>query len=675
MSDSFRFLINVDQCLNMSRYGMFFYKLESQHRFHASQVQLFGEDFGSSLHHAALDIRSYLNKYSYYVDDFQIVVAMRSEYREKSKSWRETMLYRLLQLHYELLDAKIFVISHERTARAVNLIMLHEVDFNGEHQSVDNYLSGSRLMEDCRLLFQEVGLSWEEDRPLEECRQKLDAYELRPGHDSAVLKLLSEYFRRARGSVKDGGDPILNEEQEANGSRSQTDHQQLFVSYVKGKLDNYHVFEDLINRNDERAKTLTMLKLVEYVNCSTAPQSTATGDSDPRSLADRCADNWSRIEDDPTLEQRYANMLFDYRETLQAAQLDLERGGYDHASSAKLPAKHIPADDEIRPEGSNFGENDRKSTELALKEKMEAFEKRGLRGGLVAWDATYTQLKESLESMEKDLKEYARGLSSRYAAAIEQRKAETLPWERENYDPGPDLEAERLETVSDREQRLKELKKSHIRSSLSFQDQLNMENALDKCNADIRFKMHCAKAVSASNFFVLALMILLMFLGHYAVLQPYVFQDEELLFYALLYILAAAVLLFSAWKLPGLYFRHQIKNDINELKQSMDTYVRGYFEKADFFLRYINLLNQLDYISRYSAMLLRVRDRTEYMDKGVKWHLVQVRQHLDLVNTFRDLIEKRESRNAKESYPKIEPTDQSGKIRNVIKCQVYWPQG
>lgn len=33
MENCFRFLINVDQCLNMSYFDIFFYKLASQHKF------------------------------------------------------------------------------------------------------------------------------------------------------------------------------------------------------------------------------------------------------------------------------------------------------------------------------------------------------------------------------------------------------------------------------------------------------------------------------------------------------------------------------------------------------------------------------------------------------------------------------------------------------------------
>ena len=78
MENCFRFLINVDQCLNMSYFDIFFYKLASQHKFHMSSVQMFGDTAQNSLRGAANDIRMYLDKYPYHVRDYQIIVAMRT---------------------------------------------------------------------------------------------------------------------------------------------------------------------------------------------------------------------------------------------------------------------------------------------------------------------------------------------------------------------------------------------------------------------------------------------------------------------------------------------------------------------------------------------------------------------------------------------------------------------
>ena len=74
----FRFLINVDKCLDMSHYQCFFYKLKSrgvngQSLFHLSEAQLLEAD-PFSLRNAVSDVRMYLDKYPYHVGDCQIIV-------------------------------------------------------------------------------------------------------------------------------------------------------------------------------------------------------------------------------------------------------------------------------------------------------------------------------------------------------------------------------------------------------------------------------------------------------------------------------------------------------------------------------------------------------------------------------------------------------------------------
>ena len=49
MERCFNFLVNVDQCLNMSNFDMFFYKLQSSSLFHLNNVQFNSEDPATSL--------------------------------------------------------------------------------------------------------------------------------------------------------------------------------------------------------------------------------------------------------------------------------------------------------------------------------------------------------------------------------------------------------------------------------------------------------------------------------------------------------------------------------------------------------------------------------------------------------------------------------------------------
>ena len=109
MGECFRFLINVDQCLNMSNFDIFFYKLASQKKYHLNEVRLFGDSTAMSLQGAIEDIRMYLNKYPYHVSDYQLIVAMRKQYQSDLTAWNQTLLYRLIQLYDELQKEHIFM--------------------------------------------------------------------------------------------------------------------------------------------------------------------------------------------------------------------------------------------------------------------------------------------------------------------------------------------------------------------------------------------------------------------------------------------------------------------------------------------------------------------------------------------------------------------------------------
>ena len=159
METCFRFLINVDQCLNMSNFDIFFYKLESQHKFHLNQVQLFGDSFSTSLRHAVSDIRMYLDKYPYHVGDYQLIVAMRGMYKKRSDNWEETMLYRLLQLNFELRRSRIFINSQESAEKALNLIMLYDADFSTELPKLGDYMTSCRFQTDCALFLRHIGIA------------------------------------------------------------------------------------------------------------------------------------------------------------------------------------------------------------------------------------------------------------------------------------------------------------------------------------------------------------------------------------------------------------------------------------------------------------------------------------------------------------------------------------
>ena len=119
----FRFLLNVDHCLLMEKYDYFFYELQSN-----DEMMLFPNvrlGNGSTLHENISDIRIHLDKNSHAINDHQIVFAMRGRVKE-NYNWRESMLYRILSINYELQKANIYTSVANNHQCVVSIIALHE---------------------------------------------------------------------------------------------------------------------------------------------------------------------------------------------------------------------------------------------------------------------------------------------------------------------------------------------------------------------------------------------------------------------------------------------------------------------------------------------------------------------------------------------------------------------
>lgn len=150
---SFNFYINVDQCLNMSNFDMFFYRLQKNRQFHLSNVQFYDDEGEYSLQNALQNIHSFMEEHPYDVENFKIILGMRQIYYEH-REWKDSTLYKLLKLYYNLWDNKIFIQSKDTSRRNVSMVMLMDMDFSHRHTTV----RGFSYSEDIALLIQTLGL-------------------------------------------------------------------------------------------------------------------------------------------------------------------------------------------------------------------------------------------------------------------------------------------------------------------------------------------------------------------------------------------------------------------------------------------------------------------------------------------------------------------------------------
>lgn len=682
MENCFRFLINVDQCLNMSNFDIFFYKLESQHKFHLNQVQLFGDSPDSSLHSAIDNIRMYLDKYPYHVGDFQIIVTMRGAFHKDPTDWEQTLLYRLLQLDHYLRQARIFFNSREHVDKALNLIMLYDVDFSKTLPKLERYMISTRFQHDCKLLLRHLGMEDMESETMD-LTPVLEAYATSDHCDPAAKELAYRFqtFRTAAVSVPDSPDTAPLEPEEAEGTlvSAKPIHDPLlaqFAMFLKDQLFNFQVFEAQIDRNNRRQNTLALLRVVDFINMSVEPTVGVDGKPTNLSLLRRCANNWEKAFSDPGLEQRYSAMLYFYQQRLKHVANSLEDPRFTNSKAQALPQQNTPSANAIASSETIFSSNKPEDQGKDLKAKLKKYlSTRHGTGSLVPqWESLYASIKNSLNRMEHELKLYAEDLSRQYATILDKRKKETLTWQNQFYLADEHTEKNISQVGQEREELLEQLKSPHMTPSLSYQDQLNMENSLEQANLSIRFYLHCMSMTTVGNFLLLLLSCAGLFVLHYTVLQPYALQSMDTLLCYLLYILAVVVLMTFAYHMPYQHFRRKLKKAIEDLQDDMDKYIRGYFEKADHFARYINLLNRLDSLTRYYRLLQRAYRSTHRLSQGYLWHKIQVQNHLNKLNYFQGLIDLCTEAGEIPENAKSLPEVDGDRVKDVVDSPVYWPQ-
>lgn len=676
MEDCFRFLINIDQCLKMSSFDIFFYKLRHRHKLYIDQVQMFTQDFGSSLRHAANDIRAYLNKYPYHVGDYHIIVTMRSDYIS-DPAWKNTMLYRLVHLHRELTDAHIYLNSRERADKSLSMVMLYDADFSAELPSLDNYMSGRRFSEDCRKMLSELGL--DENCTFSEFNEALARYTQSDNCDAAVASLLQGFSERQRDIIRDVAllkettNRYLDDPREIEESYAPDDVAGNLHAFLKNDFSSFQVFEMLIDRNNLRDSILSLLRVVEFINMST----TTNRDTIQR-LTIRVRENWDAVMNDAELELKYAKMLYFYKLDLSNLAMDLEGSDPTPVGSKTLPPPDIPSETDIKLTADDVkAENtDEKVKELRDSMKRYAGHVTVKEAG-AQWKEIYSGMKSVIWDLDGRLMKRARALSSRYSEILEKRNREYAAIDSDQYSVSNTTAREIDELNTAREEIFNLMKNPRMNSSLSFQDRLNMENALEEENVNISFYVRCLENVRTANMLLLILLCAIPWLISYTALQPYVYKETGALAFCILYIAAALVLMLLMWNIPRRYFARKIKKSVENLLEYTDKYLKAYAAKEQDFEHYINLLNRLDYITRSHQLRSDIYRKNGKLTKHILWQKVQVKKHLEKLKYFSGLIELYEKffNSAElEARRAAAPAQKIVTEKDVVDNSAYWPQ-
>lgn len=688
---SFNFYINVDQCLNMSNFDMFFYKLQSEQKFHLSNVQFFDDKGKQSLKSAFYEIRSYMDKMPFLVQDYRLIFGMRETFRREI-SWKKTILYRLLKIYYGLKDANIYIKSRDAADKNVSVIMLYDTDFTVGSDDPDELKYNP--VRDLALLMEYIGVEIKNELTdegiIEGFQTFLGSKESELCRDAVTRRFAEEYIKWAdrreiskRGRGTAGTDDMeellaaIEEEERRAGGQSGTKsnvHNILFtlIMFTSECVGHYCVFTKEISRYSLDQNLLALLSIVDYITSDLHLEKEDGSLCTNKTLREQSRKNWARANNDTGIQQRYGMMITEYKSRLQTALREMTRRGGKSGGDMPAPSYSPPE----RLQGSRgLKPKDQEIYRKEFDEILQQFLKDSINRKLAesSWKKTYQGMKDKLERMDEELQLYARDLSARYKSQLEDRKTKKVYREDKGADYSQEDVDDKIEVYKQRRTKLLDkLKKPQMNPSLTFQDQLNFEHTLEQCNLEVSFFVKCHKMVKLLNFLLLILIGGGIFCLHYIIMQGYLFSDVEKLSAFLLYIGAAFILFLTSWGAPYCYFKKKIKRALDELKKKMEVFIRGYFEKAENFQDYINTINELDAVTAYIDRLQAIKESSSVTSRRHLWHTVQIQEHLRKSGYFDSLMY---SLDYSGDYRGRHESVTLDEKRDVIHNRLYWPQG
>lgn len=689
---NFNFYINVDQCLNMSNFDMFFYKLQSTQKFHLSNVQFFADEGEHSLKSAFYDIRSYMDKMPFLVQDYRLIFGMRETIRKKI-SWKETILYRLLKIYYGLREANIYIKSKDSADKNVSVIMLYDTDFAfGSDEGNEIKYDPVR---DLTLLMDYIGINVCRDLTEKDIREGfqafLDSKDSEFFRDTVTRSFARSYIQwseRCPDPEEDRAYPEIfseytmeeflaeNETQEypgKSGTAKENLHNLLYtlITFTSQCVGHYCVFTKEINKYSLDQNLLALLSIVDYITSDLHLEKSDGGLRTNETLKNQSRKNWERANNDTGIQQRYGAMIIEYKSRLQTALREIKRKFGEPEGTNPVPAYSPPE----KLQGTRgLKPDNEKMYRREFEQILDQFIKDSVNRKLAqsSWEKTYNSLKEKLEHMEEDLKLYARDLSIKYKKQLEDRKTKSVYSEEGREDYSREDVEDKIELCQQSQTKLLDkLKKPQMNPSLTFQDQLNFEHTLEQCNLEVTFFVKCHKMIKLLNFFLLLLLGGGIFCLHYIIMQTYLFTDVEQLSAFLLYIGAVFILSLTAWNAPYFYFKKKIMRAMKELREQMEIFICGYFEKAKNFQDYINTVNELDAVTVYMNGLEDIKKKSSLRSRKYLWHMVQIQEHLRKSGYFDSLMYSLDYSEKQRDRHSLIHLDEK---KDVIHNSLYWPQ-
>ncbi|MBQ6628916.1 MAG: hypothetical protein IJH65_08880 [Methanobrevibacter sp.] len=661
----------------MSNFDMFFYRLQSENRFHLSNVQFYDDSGNNSLKKTFNEIRDYMDNTSIPIGDYRIVFGMRAHRKEKPR-WEETLLYRMIKIHYHLLESRLYIQSKDASDKSVSIIMLYDSDFLLGSSNLGTYI----INDDIKILLDRINLNPEtikDNNSIDAIKEHVSTNaEIDAITQSFIIGYINAFCLPS--SIKSLGEEcdiehMLSQEgsEEATGyfpgfKEGKLDLA-LFAEYTENCIGYFSVFQKEIDANRLDENLLALLGIVDYITSDLDFGVLEEGDRSLATIKHLSEERWEKANNNNTIREKYGEMIFDYKENLQDELITMERRSKVFLDGEEAPVYKNPPEIRGREGLQLLSEEEYRGS---FEELIRVFLNKSLKKdkNVNAWELTYNGIKDKVKNMEEELELYANDLSIRFKDTLTSRKLELEPFADNRIISRKDIGKKKDDSLRSKESCLEKLEGPRMNPSLQFQDQLNFMQALEKCNQEISFYISGLNKTIMGNFLLAIIMCAGTVFLHYILMQSYVLADKTKLIALFSYIAFCLVFSIVGISAPNYYFKKKIKSSLDSLKRSMVTYIRGYFEKINSFTTYINLLNQLDSLNSYLDQLNQAESKSVTYAKKFLWHKTKIKEHIRKCEYFDRLV------NSADIYSGNERDLVATKIdlnKDVINNVIYWP--
>ena len=668
--NEFNFYINVDECLNMSNFEMFFYKLQNEKKFYVVEAS-FNDDAGSgSIQSALYRIKNYIGQSSFLIRDYRLIFGVRQQYK-KTVSWKETVLYRLLKIHYSMQDARLFIKTKDRVDKNVTVILLYDVENTLDENNIPDEITDNTS--DIPALMEFLGVDWGESGKLPPEREIVEemVQKAKQKKEPVALQFALDFYRwytenklyeteetteKSLPSPRDKN--IRSKEEKAKVARYNNIYN--IVNFIGRAVGAYCVFTKTISSNtgDHR---LALLGIVDYITTGLAgvPEGD-TGYSRNERLKIMARDSWKNAKDDKVIWEKYGVMMSEYEGRMISRQREMS-GRMANSGDKLVYNTENPTRLTCAYDGMKFEEK--------ITEKLDEYERSINRSdGGKSWESTERDLKAMLGQLEQSLEDYSETISTMYKREIRQRNDERKAKREDKKIYDTDQVDEMILAVSRKKQALlEELKKQKMAPHVRYQDQLNVDHAIKTCSSEINYYMKRRKQITLAGFLALFLTAGGFVLVSHLLLQESLLVEMKNLAGAVMSALFTLFFVLFSWGAPGIYFKRKMTESIERLKSELITYTRGYAEIARNYEEYMNIINSIDVMNHYLQELGNIRAYCNSENRKYLWHKEAIQRHLQKCDFFR-LLYGEPSNGRKDAYIPLQLD------KDVIRNPFYWPQ-